>query len=328
MRKLVALSLMILASCQNAEQAEREQTTIPSFNIPEDNPITPQKAELGRHLFYERGLSIDSSVACASCHVQQFAFNDTAKVSKGFKSNPGFRNSATLANIVYNTSFFREGGVTTIERAVHPPVLTEFEMNMNPDSIVQRLNANETYRKLFLDAFGQEADYKSVVYALATFQRTLISFNAPYDRFMAGDSSALSPSARLGLKLFRSERLQCSSCHKEPFFMDNDFHNIGLYEDYTDYGRGRFTLNPADYGKMRTPNLRNVAVTWPYMHDGSLRTLPEVIALYSTGGASHSNKSDKIRSFTLSAEEKTALLDFLQALTDSSFLYNPAFAAP
>ena len=322
-----ALALTLYA-CQEAETPTGSSINIPKFSIPEDNPVTPLKAELGRRLFYERGLSLDSSVACANCHIQRFAFTDTAKLSSGFKGSLGFRNSSTLANIVYNNSFFREGGVTTIERAVHPPVLTEFEMNMNTDSIVARLNANLAYREMFLEAFGQEADYKAVVYALATFQRTLLSFNTPYDRFMAGDSAALSAEEKVGLELFRSKKLNCTTCHKEPFFMDNDFHNIGVYEVYTDYGRGRFTLDSADYGKMRTPSLRNVSVTWPYMHDGSMRTLEEVVAFYKTGGVNHPNKSAEMKPFDLTESEEKALLAFLNALTDSAFLSNPAFSAP
>jgi cytochrome c peroxidase len=329
-RFLVYAAPLILAlwSCGEAEKPNATPTNFPEFSTPDDNPITQKKAELGRRLFYEFGLSVDSSVACASCHIQQFAFTDTAQVSSGFKGDIGFRNSSTLANIVYNASFFREGGVTSIERAVHPPVLTEFEMNMNPDSIVARLNANSTYQSLFLDAFGHAADYKSVVYTLATFQRTLLSFNSPYDRFMAGDSTALNAEQQAGLALFKSKKLNCSTCHKEPFFMDNDFHNIGVYEVYKDFGRGRFTLDSADYGKFRTPNLRNVAVTWPYMHDGSMRTLVEVIEFYKTGGKIHPNKSQEMKAFELSETEQKALLAFLHALTDTAFLTNPAFAAP
>jgi cytochrome c peroxidase len=322
-----ALALSLYA-CQEAEKQTVSSVIIPEFTIPDDNPVTAIKAELGRRLFYERGLSLDSSVACASCHIQRFAFSDTAKLSSGFKGSLGFRNSSTLANIVYNSSFFREGGVTTIERAVHPPVLTEFEMNMNTDSIVARLNANPAYRDMFLEAFGQAADYKTVVYALATFQRSLLSFNTPYDRFMAGDSSALTAEEKEGLALFSSKKLNCTTCHKEPFFMDNIFHNIGVYQVYTDYGRGRFTLDSADFGKMRTPSLRNVAVTWPYMHDGSMRTLEEVVAFYKTGGVNHANKSSEMKPFELTESEEKALLAFLNALTDSTFLTNPAFSAP
>ena len=330
MRRLAAIVITALTVvfCSQPAQKAAVSDYIPPVPVPEDNQVTPEKVALGRHLFYEKAISEDSSVSCASCHIQRYAFTDTARVSVGFKGDKGFRNSSTLANVAYLNLLFREGGVTTLERAVHPPVMTEFEMNINTAEMVDRLRKNPKYIKLFDAAFGAEPDYKGVVQALASFQRTLLSFNSPYDRFMQGDSTAMSPSAVSGLKLFRSERLNCTSCHVEPLFLDEKFHNIGLYQAYEDFGRGRFTLDSADYGKMITPTLRNIAVTWPYMHDGSMQTLEQVITFYQTGGEAHPNKSNDMKAFVLTEQERIDLLAFLNALTDSTFISDSTFSAP
>lgn len=315
-------------SCSSPTPDASINTSVPPVVTPHDNFTTPQKVLLGRHLFYDPVLSIDSSISCASCHLQEYAFADTTGVSIGFNHQKGFRNTTTLTNVGYATQFFKEGGVKTLERAVHPPILTDVEMNSNAAIIEKRLNKNPQYQSLFQDAFSTRPSYKGAVYALAAFQRTLFSFNTPYDAYMRGDSTALSEAEKRGLTLFKSARLNCVSCHVEPFFWDDNFHNIGLYQVYKDYGRGRFTLDSADYGKMKTPTLRNIAVTWPYMHDGSIQTLEEVINFYQTGGKNHPNKSTEIVSFTLTAQERLDLISFLKALTDSSFLTNEALSSP
>jgi cytochrome c peroxidase len=326
-KALILVGLLGLLACNSSEK-DTVQNEEKAFFVPADNPVTDQKVALGRHLFYEPGLSIDSSVSCASCHIQRFAFSDTARVSRGFQRDTGFRNSTSLTNAAYQTAFFRDGGVKSLERAVHPPVLTVFEMNMSPEPMVERLRQNQAYIDMFQEAFGTEPTYKGVVYALATFQREMISFNTPYDKYLAGNETALSPAAKRGLELFRSSKLNCVQCHVEPLFIDNDMHNIGIYEVYEDYGRGRVTLDSADYGKFRTPTLRNIAVTAPYMHDGSMKTLEEVIAFYESGGVDHPNKSKHMKAFELTNAQKQDLLSFLSALTDSAFLTNPALAAP
>lgn len=322
---------LLLWQCTNTQPSNRtsqSETYIPEQPIPEDNPQTPEKIALGRRLFYDNALSPDSSLSCSSCHIQQYAFSDTARVSVGFQHQLGVRNSSTLGNVGYNESFFREGGVFTVERAVHPPVLTEFEMNMNPAVIVERVKLNPYYVAQFNKAYGEQPTYKGVVQALAAFQRTFLTFNSPYDRYMQGDSAALTDVQKMGLALFRSEKLNCAACHIEPLFLDQKFHNIGLYETYVDYGRGRFTNDTADFGKIKTPTLRNIAVTWPYMHDGSVKTLQEVIDIYAEGGKAHPNKSKKIQPFELSEAENAALLAFMNALTDTVFLGDTALSKP
>jgi len=328
-----ALRLIVLLAFFGACQNEGEyQLDIPEnvepFLIPEDNKLSQAKVDLGRSLFYEKGLSLDSSVSCGSCHIQQFAFADTARVSRGFQGDTGFRNSSSLTNVAFQTAFFRDGGVFSLERAVHPPVLGEFEMNMNLMDMLDRLNANPSYPQAFKNAFNSEIDNKGIVQALASFQRTLLSFNSPYDKFMAGDSLALKGSQKRGLQLFRSDRLNCAKCHAEPLFIDNKMHNIGLYESYREYGRGRVTLKEEDFGKFRTPTLRNIEVSFPYMHDGSIKTLEEVLEFYKTGGFHHPNKSVEMRSIELTENEKADLIAFLHALTDNAFLTDSRFSSP
>ena len=328
--RVLALAIFFIGviSCSNHKVELNIPSYINRFKVPEDNPLTAEKVALGRMLFYEKALSLDSSVSCASCHIQAFAFADTARVSRGFQRDTGFRNSTSLTNVAFQNTFFRDGGVNTLERAVHPPVLTEFEMNMNLDELLSRLKNDPKYVQAFYAAFKREVDHKAIVQALASFQRTLLSFDSPYDNFIAGKEDALSESAKRGLELFRSDRLNCSACHIEPLFIDNKMHNIGVYQHYKEWGRGRVTLDSADFGKFRTPTLRNIEVTYPYLHDGSLNTLEEVIMLYESGGANHPNKSEQIKPFTLSEQEKQDLISFLTALTDSVFLNNPAFSNP
>jgi len=323
------LAALAFWSCKHQREYALDLTDyVEPFNLPADNPLSKSKVELGRKLFYEKGLSLDSSVSCASCHIQEFAFADTARVSRGFQNDTGFRNSSSLTNVAFQTTFFRDGGVFSLERAVHPPVLGEFEMNMNLVEMLTRLNADDDYKRSFEKVFGVEINHQSIVWALASFQRTLNSFDTPYDAFIGGDSLALTEGEKRGLILFRSKKLNCASCHKEPLFIDNEMHNIGLYADYKEFGRGRVTLKEEDFGKFRTPTLRNIEVTFPYMHDGSLKSLEEVIDFYISGGKNHPNKSESIKAIEITASEKADLLSFLNALTDSSFMHNPNFSAP
>jgi len=314
-RALQFLLLFALVACQSNEEFFLEVPAhIPQPDIPKDNPLTVEKIELGKTLFFDKILSQDYSVSCASCHIPQFAFADTARVSRGFSGGVGFRNSPSLINVVYQTTFFRDGGVKSLERAVHPPVLADFEMNMHVDTLEHRLRMNDAYIKLFKITFDTLPTYKGVVMALASYQRTLVDFDTPYDRFLAGDESALTDSQKRGLALFSSSRLNCTACHREPLLMDNTWHNIGLYEVYADHGRGRVTLDSADFGKFRTPMLRHVSTTAPYMHDGSLQSLSEVIDFYASGGKNHPNKSEHIKAFVLTEDEKADVLAFLEGL--------------
>lgn len=319
--------LFFILACEN-ERVISNPIHFPALTFPEHNPLTEAKVKLGRKLFYEKALSIDSSISCGSCHKQRYAFAENSVYAFGSHDSIGFRNTRGLTNTGYLHNFFGEGGLHSLERATIAPMQTEFEMNQNIKVTLDRLKANNYYLELFDRAFKDKPNHQNILWALSSFQRTLISSSSPYDQFVLGDSSALSVEAKNGLALFNSGRLGCSTCHSGILFTDELTHNIGLYSTNPDYGRGRLTLDSADHGAFLTPTLRNVAFTAPYMHDGSVNTLEEVIWFYETGGKQHYAKSGKMKPFTLTDQEKEELISFLNSLTDTSFITNPKFSDP
>lgn len=333
---LPALALLWIGiGCQ--QQQAKEKSHLSPFNIqlpdhfppipvPADNPLTVERVELGRKLFYEPLLSLDSSVACVSCHRPALAFTDSVMVSAGAHGRTGFRNAPTLTNVAYNEHFFFDGGIPTLELQVLAPLSSEDEMALNIHQGALRLRDKASYRILFEKAFQRPPDSYGIIRALAAFERTLISYRSPYDRWKQGDSAALSPKAKVGMALFYSDSLQCSTCHAGFNFTHQGFEHNGLYTNYSsDPGRRRVTMDTHDIGKFKVPTLRNVAVTAPYMHDGSMATLTDVIRHYAAGGKPHPNKSPLIQGFSLSAEEEDALIAFLNSLTDSTFLNRRAY---
>jgi len=323
---LFIIGLLFFFACQN--KPYKLPSHFPELPQPEDNVLTQVKVDLGRKLFYEKALSLDSSISCGSCHIQEYGFADTVALSIGAHDSLGFRNTRALINQAYLTTFFGEGGVNSIERASMPPMQAEFEMNLNIAVTLARLKADKNYTVLFLEVFDEQPNHKNLIQALASFQRTLLSGGSVYDKLFQGDSSALSESEKRGLALFNSEKLSCSNCHKGLFFTDEKTYNIGLYNDNRDWGRGRLTLKAEDYGAFLTPTLRNIELTAPYMHDGSLISLEEVIDFYAKGGMNHPAKSDKIQPFEITEIEKRELVSFLKTLTDSAFISNPNFSDP
>jgi cytochrome c peroxidase len=319
--------LFLFTACENADIVESPDY-FPILEFPEGNPLTKTKIELGRKLFYERGLSNDSSISCGSCHKQAYAFADNSIYALGAHDSVGIRNTRGLTNAGFLHNFFGEGGLHSLERATIAPMQTAFEMNQNIKVSLDRLKANKAYLKDFKKAFNDEPNHQNVLWALASFQRTMISADSPYDHYYLGDSSALSDESKHGLRLFNSKRLGCNNCHSGILFTDEEAYNIGLYEENPDYGRGRLTLDSTDHGAFLTPTLRNVELTSPYMHDGSIASLEEVIRFYETGGKRHYAKSKKVKPFTLNDSERKALVSFLISLTDSSFITNPKFSDP
>jgi len=293
--------------------------------VPEDNPLTPAKIALGKKLFYDKNISRDSSVSCSSCHLADHAFSDPRQFSLGVGERIGTRNAPALVNTAYGRSFFWDGANPALETQAIFPLEASFEMDMDLAELVERLKADPEYPALFQAVFGVEPNVGSITQAIASFERSMLSLNSPYDRYLQGDESALNESEKRGLTLFFGEKAECFHCHVGTNFSDELFHNNGLYETYLDNGRWEVTGLEEDRSKFKTPTLRNIAYTAPYMHDGSIETLEEVVEHYSSGGASHPNKSGLIRAFTLSNQEKEDLLNFLHALSDTSFIYNPAF---
>ena len=294
--------------------------------IPSDNELTKSRIELGRKLFYDPVLSKDSTRSCGSCHHAQLAFSDSTAVSFGIEQRLGTRNAPSLANVAYQTRLLREGGVPTLEMQVAVPIQEHNEFESNILAIADRLKAMPEYVAMSAKAYGREPDPFIITRSIAAFERTLLSGESPYDQwFFQGNSNALSEAGKRGYALFNSDRLNCYKCHGGFLFTDQSFTNNGLYLVYPDSGRIRLTGLESDRGVFKVPSLRNIALTSPYMHDGSLATLEAVIDHYQTGGKAHPNKSPLIHPFDLSAQEHLDLLAFLNSLTDQSFVNNPAF---
>lgn len=297
----------------------------PDISHPEGNEPTALKIKLGKKLFFDKRLSKDTSIACASCHFQQHAFSDNKSLSEGFQKRNGFRNAPPLFNLAYHPYFFLDGGVPTIELQILAPIEDTNEMNFSVLEVIQRLENDKEIQKLAQLAYQRKFDPFVLTRSIAAFERTLVSGNSRYDKYIQGDSLALSPDEKQGMNLFFDKKTNCSKCHSGFNFTDYSFRNIGLYEHYADSGRARISLNPLDRGKFKTPSLRNIALTAPYMHDGSFSTLEKVIAHFVEGGKNHANKDELIRPLSLLAEEQTQLLRFLHTLTDSNFIYKQNF---
>lgn len=293
-------------------------------NMPYDNPLTTAKIALGKKLFYEKALSVDSTISCGTCHKQEFAFSDNVAVTAGVEGRLGFRNAPTLTNIAWAPEMLMDGGNPALETQVYVPIETHFEMDFNMVLLVDRLNADDMYVEEFNQVFGTNPDPFGITRALAAFERTIISGNSRFDQyFYQGKTDALSANEINGMNLFFSPTLQCASCHSGYLFTNYTYQNNGFFEDYSaDSGRARISLLSEDVGKFKVPTLRNIALTGPYMHNGQVNSLEEIIDSYANGGSGHVNQSELIQTFILTAQEKENLILFLQTLTDNQFINN------
>lgn len=332
------LSLVLLFSaCRKEEQVlvvspETDEYTLhvpvgfPLPDIPADNALTKSRIALGKRLFYDPILSSDSTRSCASCHAAHLAFSDSTAVSFGIENRPGIRNSPTLANVAYQKKLLREGGVPTLEMQILVPIQEHNEFDFNILLVAERLNRMPEYVAMAEKAYGRMPDPFVITRSIAAFERTLLSGDSPYDQYtFQGKGNALSAAEKRGLHLFQSERLNCSACHEGFLFTNQDFTNNGLYEVYPDSGRIRLTGLENDRAVFKVPSLRNIALTAPYMHDGSLTGLEAVIDHYQTGGKAHPNKSPLLKAFTLTLQERADLIAFLRSLSDQKFISNPEF---
>ncbi len=328
-----------------------------------NKPADTTAASLGHYLFFDSRLSYNNTKSCASCHAPEFAFTDGYRRSITASGDNVLHNSPSLINISMHRYFdLANPGITSLEKQHERPLFNTSPVELgakgNEMLILNRLKADTMYQRLFSQVFpDQQAaiSFQNITSSIAAYVRTLTSANADYDRFRRGDSNALSPDEKKGLSLFFSPRLGCASCHAGTYFTtatltgntDSIYFNTGLYNTgnrnrypAADNGLAAFTGKTVDDGKFKTPSLRNVALTAPYMHDGSVNTLPEVIDIYEQGGRNISNgplavngttnrnKSRLITGFSITPEEKKQLLAFLYALTDSSILVNPSFKNP
>jgi cytochrome c peroxidase len=291
----------------------------PKIIVPEDNPLSEAKIELGKKLFFEKLLSRDSSISCATCHNPKYAFTDGLEKAKGIKDREVSRNTPTLTNIAYNTSFLRDGVNPSLEAQVIVPIHEKNEFDFHILLAAERLKKKKEYVDLSLAAFGEIPNPKVISNAIASFERTLISGNSRYDQFtFQKDSSALSINELRGMHLFNKHN--CVSCHSGFNFTNGEVVNNGLYQHYEDIGKMRVTLDSNDKGAFKVPTLRNVALTAPYMHDGSLKSLEAVVDHYIKGGFDNPNKDNRIKELSLSENDKQDLVAFLKCLTDSSFI--------
>ena len=284
--------------------------------VPEDNPITPAKVALGERLFHEKRLSRDRSIACADCHQPDRAFTDGRAKAVGVYGRQGPRSVPTLVNRAWGESFFWDGRIATLEEQVVQPILAETEMDLTLGEAVERLNEKRRYRRGFQKTFARDPNPDDLARALAAYVRTILSGDSPFDRYLFGEHDALSEQQLAGLKIFRG-KANCTFCHSGPTFSDEEFHNTGVAwrdGEWLDDGRFLVTQDARDRGKFKTPTLREVARTAPYMHDGSLATLEDVVDFYSDGARPNPSLDPEVRRLDLSSEEKAQLVAFLHTL--------------
>lgn len=314
--------------------AQRLPRGFPVPDVPVDNPITEEKVELGRHLFYEPMLSGNSTYSCASCHRQSLAFTDGLAQAIGATGSQHQRSSMSLANVGYNASYGWSDRTPTLESQMDVPLHNELPVEMglkgHEAEVLDRFASDADYSDRFRTAFPddpQPITLANIVKAIASFERTIVSADSAFDRYRyQGDDSAISPAAKRGAALFFSDRLKCGECHGSVNMSGPTIFSGAVASDpeafFHDTGVG------AQPEKFRAPTLRNIAVTAPYMHDGSISTLPDVVAHYASGGRYTRPKSDKVRGFAISPSEIDDLVAFLHTLTDDTFLTNPAFSNP
>ena len=300
---------------------------LPPVPVPPDNPPTAETIALGRRLFYDPRLSVDNTVSCASCHKPALAFSDGRQLPEGVRQQKGRRNAPSLLNAAYREAFFWDGRSPSLEAQAQEPVQNPLEMAHTLQGAVERLMSDSSYRAAFEKAFGPgPVTYEEVGKALASFERTLLCGNSPFDRYFYGhDPMALSESAKRGLEVFRNPAEgNCETCHsigdQYALFTDNKFHNDSVgptsdNDDPVDLGHYLITRIEADKGAFRTPSLRNVALTAPYFHDGSRATLQDVIGFYIRGGNPVRYRDKEIQSIWLSGQDRADLQAFLESLT-------------
>jgi cytochrome c peroxidase len=300
----------------------------PVYNF-KNNPLSPAGIELGRLLFYDKDLSADGNISCASCHLQNNGFSDPGQaVSAGVFGRTGRRNSTPIFNLIWSPNFMWDGGIKNLEIMPLAPFTEHTEMDLSMHEVIEIVSAKSIYRNKFKEAFGSDSIYsQKIFFALAQFQSSLLSVNSKYDAYI-NNQITFTPEEKSGLNIFRAK---CSSCHQEPLFTNYGYHNNGSPKNVAiDLGRYEITLNESDKGKFRVPSLRNVALTFPYMHNGSISTLEEVLDHYSSLSNNTNSNIDPVltQNFSLSHTEKNHLIAFLETLTDSDLNDNPNFSNP
>lgn len=313
---LCAPALLVLTAAERPVAPPKVPLGLLPIQFPKDNPYTPEKAELGRLLYFDKRLSLDGSVSCATCHDPKKAFTDNLPVSVGIRGQKGGRSAPTVINRAYSLAQFWDGRAKSLEDQAVGPMANPIEMGHTHDAIIANLNKVPGYQKLFKQVFDHDdCDIDMVAKAIATFERTVLSGNSPYDKYKAGKKSAMSPSQVRGMDVYFN-KAKCDQCHEGINFTTNAYHNLGVGTDQPkpDAGRFDFTQNEADWGAFKTPTLREIARTAPYMHDGSLKTLEEVVEFYDKGGIKNKNLDEKMKPLNLTDQDKKDLVEFMKAL--------------
>ena len=345
-RTVITLAVVILATSNGADSSRVGNIAPLPDKPPEpkDNPTTPAKVELGKLLYFDPRLSGDGSTSCATCHDPNHGWAKRRVMSPAYPENKHFRHSPTVLNVAYNTLMFWDGRTVGLEEQAKKPIASPFEMNMNYDLLEERLRAIPEYRRLFKKAFPEDKEpitIENIAKAIASFERTVVCNDSPFDLYMRGDKNAMDELQKKGMKLFIG-KAGCVQCHNGPNFTDEKFHVTGVPKhkvedealvritrnfvvsqagfdrpDKFDRDLGRFflTKREKDKGSFKTPSLRNVSLTPPYMHNGVFRNLREVVEFYNKGGGDVPNKDKRLKPLGLTEEEKDALVAFLSALT-------------
>jgi len=297
---------------------------LPPVPVPSDNPQTDAKIELGKMLFFDKRLSSDKSMSCATCHDPVKGYSDGLPLSIGLGKMALGRHSPTLLNAAHNTTQLWDGRVSALEEGAQYMIESPEAMNLKRRELADRLNKIPEYKERFQKVFGKEANIENAAKAIASFERTLVTSDAPFDRYMLGDKHALTNEEKRGLALFVGKAV-CSKCHSGPNFTDNQFHSLGVSQEGADLGRYSVTKEEKDKWRFRTTPLRNLTQTAPYMHNGSIETLEGVINFYHRGGgSSRFNKSPNMIKLHLTNQEKKELVAFLKTLDGKT----PAISMP
>ncbi|MEN9743963.1 MAG: hypothetical protein RLZZ65_1768 [Bacteroidota bacterium] len=294
---------------------------------PTDNPQSADKIALGRQLFFDKRLSADGTISCATCHDPRKAFTDQLVKSKGVHGQQTERNAPSILNAAFLKTVMFDAHLQSLELQVIVPIQEAVEMGHNMKLLISQLKKIPEYQAAAKRIFNREFDAWVLTRSIAAFERSLLSMNAPIDRYFAGQKIALSADQKAGWQIF-SEKLYCTQCHPAPYFTTYEAANNGLYASYEgkkDQGRFRIHLDSSDIGKFKIPSLRNITLTYPYMHDGSINSLNAVIDHYQKGGAQHTLQDQRIKAFVLSSKEKYQLLSFFNALVDTSYLKRDGF---
>ena len=295
-----------------------------NVRIPKENPLTAEKIELGKQLYFDTRLSEDSTISCASCHDPKLGWSNGERFATGVGGQVGGRSAPTIINSAYMNAGsprfgtvpqFWDGRAKDLEGQATGPIQNPIEMNMKMDQAIERLNKIEGYRKQFQEIFGTDVTEEGIAHAIASFERTILSGDAPIDRYLAGDEEAMSEAAIRGWKVFdNGNKGNCSACHKYPNFSDGAYHNIGVGMDAEKPDLGRFEVSKitGDKGRFKTPTLREIHRTAPYMHDGSEATLEDVVEFYVKGSIANPYLDEEMKKLNLTDQEKADLVTFMK----------------